>query len=173
MNGPICLGGKLTTATISLPTRSSPLYKSVIWADDFLMPILSPKIDCQSIGRFSCLRKLLGRQNRADPQLDFFKILSANLQHQLPPAAAQESVAFASPWIVRRLIASAAASLLGPFDQRAPNTAAHHFRRYEHSFEFRCFGTQDLKSIAARDFLFDCTDPEGMICRADLSFGSR
>ena len=39
----ICFCGKLTTANICFPTNSSGVYRFVICADDFLIPISSPK----------------------------------------------------------------------------------------------------------------------------------
>ena len=43
INGPICRGGRFTTAKTDLPLRLLGLYKSVICADDFLIPISLPK----------------------------------------------------------------------------------------------------------------------------------
>ena len=43
MNGPIWRGGKFTTAMTFFPTSVSGLYCSVIWAEDFRVPISGPK----------------------------------------------------------------------------------------------------------------------------------
>src|SRR3954466_6559802 len=43
MKGPICLGGKFTTPTTSLPTNSDARYRWVSCADEFFSPIPGPK----------------------------------------------------------------------------------------------------------------------------------
>lgn len=43
LNGPICLGGKLTTASTSRLTRSAGRYSPVAWAEDVFTPRSGPK----------------------------------------------------------------------------------------------------------------------------------